>query len=193
LNPTSGLPPRPKNHGCHGHIDEMAGVPLTSHWSETGFVVSGVLATSMRSILSDRISREATSAARLGSDWLSRPAVDAEPLPQRLANPGDHEAVGLAESRQRPRLRADVADLDRAARLAARGRGSEAGGRHAGRGDADETPASDGDVVAHVILRSVFRARDGCDPDGSQGLTTAAWTADHPFAGRRPGAMLVEG
>ena len=31
LNPTSGFPPRAKNHGCHGHTDEIAGVPLTSH------------------------------------------------------------------------------------------------------------------------------------------------------------------
>src|SRR6185503_1199589 len=87
--------PRAKNHGCHGHTDEMAGVPLTSHWSETGLVVSGVLATSMRSILSDRMSREATSAARLGSDWLSRTRIStgwvvpcmARPLPTALRTP----------------------------------------------------------------------------------------------------------
>ncbi len=54
---------------------EMHGMPLTSHWSETGLVVSGVLATSMRSILSERIRREATSAARFGSDWLSRTMI----------------------------------------------------------------------------------------------------------------------
>ncbi len=95
MKPTSGLPPRAKNHGCHGHTDEMAGVPLTSHWSETGLVVSGVLATSMRSILSDRMSREATSAARLGSDWLSRTRIStgwvvpcmARPLPTALRTP----------------------------------------------------------------------------------------------------------
>ena len=75
LKPTSGLPPRAKNHGCHGHTDDTHGVPFTSHWSETGLVVSGVLATSIRSTLSVRIKREATSAARLGSDWLSRTRI----------------------------------------------------------------------------------------------------------------------
>ena len=57
------MPPRPKNHGCHGQTLETHGVPLASHWSDTGFVVSGVLDTSMRSTLSDRMRREATSAA----------------------------------------------------------------------------------------------------------------------------------
>ena len=83
----SGLPPRAKNHGCHGHTDDTHGVPLTSHWSETGLVVSGVLATSIRSTLSERISREATSAARLGSDWLSRTTISTGtfcPLIERL-------------------------------------------------------------------------------------------------------------
>ncbi len=87
MKPVSGLPPRAKNHGCHGHTLETHGVPLTSHWSETGLVVSGVLATSMRSILSERISREATSAARLGSDWLSRTMISTGrfcPLMERL-------------------------------------------------------------------------------------------------------------
>jgi hypothetical protein len=38
---------------------------------ETGLVVSGVLPTSMMSISSSMISSRATSAARLGFDWLS--------------------------------------------------------------------------------------------------------------------------
>jgi hypothetical protein len=73
----------------------MHGVPFTSHWSETGLVVSGVLATSMRSTLSVRMSREATSAARFGSDWLSRTSTSMgcvrppipSPLPSALRIP----------------------------------------------------------------------------------------------------------
>jgi hypothetical protein len=38
---------------------------------DTGLVVSGVDATSIRSILLETISSRATSAARLGLDWLS--------------------------------------------------------------------------------------------------------------------------
>src|SRR4030095_13694872 len=95
LNPTSGLPPRAKNHGCHGHTEDTAGVPLTSHWSATGLVVSGVLATRMRLTVSDRHNREATSAARLGSDWLSRTRIStgcvlprtSSPLPTALRTP----------------------------------------------------------------------------------------------------------
>ena len=46
-------------------------MPLASHWSVTGLVVSGVEATSIRSIWSALIRSPATAAARLGSDWLS--------------------------------------------------------------------------------------------------------------------------
>ena len=87
LKPVSGLLPRPKNHGCHGQTLETHGVPLASHWSETGFVVSGVLDTSMRSTLSDRMRREATSAARFGSDWLSRTSTSTGKLWPRTARP----------------------------------------------------------------------------------------------------------
>ncbi len=87
LKPVSGLPPRPKNHGCHGQTLEMQGVPLASHWSDTGFVVSGVLDTSMRSTLSDRMRREATSAARFGSDWLSRTSTSTGTLCPRMVSP----------------------------------------------------------------------------------------------------------
>src|SRR6202008_3016912 len=59
------------NHGCHGATVEMQGISSISHWVETGLVVSGVEATSIRSILSLTISSLATSAARLGLDWLS--------------------------------------------------------------------------------------------------------------------------
>jgi hypothetical protein len=46
-------------------------MPLASHWSATGLVVSGVEATSIRSTWSALIRSPATAAARLGSDWLS--------------------------------------------------------------------------------------------------------------------------
>ncbi|MNJ61355.1 hypothetical protein D3C77_571390 [compost metagenome] len=49
----------------------MQGISLISHWSDTGLVVSGVEDTSIRSTPSSRISSLATSAARLGLDWLS--------------------------------------------------------------------------------------------------------------------------
>ena len=62
---------RAKKYGCHGATVEMQGTPFASHWSATGLVVSGVEATSMRSILSSRMSSPATSAAVSGSDWLS--------------------------------------------------------------------------------------------------------------------------
>ena len=71
MKPVSGLPPRAKNHGCQGATEDMHGVSFTSHWSETGLVVSGVEATSIRSTLSRLIRSAATSAARFGFDWLS--------------------------------------------------------------------------------------------------------------------------
>jgi len=49
----------------------MQGTSLTSAWSATGLVVSGVADATMRSTLSPRMSSEATSAARLPLDWLS--------------------------------------------------------------------------------------------------------------------------
>src|SRR2546422_2597548 len=70
-SPFAGSPPRPKNHGCHGAIDETHGISFSSHWSATGFVVSGVDATSIRSIFPFRMRSDATSAVRFGFDWLS--------------------------------------------------------------------------------------------------------------------------
>jgi len=60
-----------KNQGCHGAIVEMHGTPFSSHWSDTGLVVSGVDATTIRSTASPVISSPATVAARFGLDWLS--------------------------------------------------------------------------------------------------------------------------
>jgi hypothetical protein len=53
----------------------MHGTSSISHCVETGLVVSGVEATVIRSILSLTISSLATSAARLGLDWLSRTMI----------------------------------------------------------------------------------------------------------------------
>ena len=49
----------------------MQGTSLTSAWSATGLVVSGVAEATIRLTLSPRISSEATSEARLAFDWLS--------------------------------------------------------------------------------------------------------------------------
>src|SRR5262245_25771102 len=59
------------NQGCHGATVEMHGTSSISHWVETGLVVSGVEATSIKSILSWTMRSFATSAARFGLDWLS--------------------------------------------------------------------------------------------------------------------------
>ena len=59
------------NQGCHGATVEMQGTSSISHCVETGLVVSGVEATSIRSILSWTIRSLATWAARFGFDWLS--------------------------------------------------------------------------------------------------------------------------
>ena len=56
------------NQGCHGATVEMQGISSTSHWSETGLVVSGVEATSIRSTLLATISslRHVGGAVRVG-------------------------------------------------------------------------------------------------------------------------------
>jgi hypothetical protein len=59
------------NHGCHGALVEMQGMPSASQVVATGLVFSGVEATSIRLISSERMSSLATSAARFGLDWLS--------------------------------------------------------------------------------------------------------------------------
>jgi hypothetical protein len=59
---------RPMNQGCHGAIVETQGCSSISHWVETGFVVSGVDATSTRSTLSWTMRSFATCAARFGFD-----------------------------------------------------------------------------------------------------------------------------
>ena len=123
MKPLAGSPLRPKKYGCHGQLVVMQGTSLTSAWSATGLVVSGVADARMRSTLSPRISSEATSAARLPLDWLSladdlhrigAPAA-LQAVGQNAAHLLEDEAVGLAEARERTGARADVADLDHAA------------------------------------------------------------------------------
>ena len=69
--PPPGLACWPMNQGCHGALVETQATSSISHCVHTGLVVSGVEATSIRSTLSRTISSLATSAARLGLDWLS--------------------------------------------------------------------------------------------------------------------------
>src|SRR3954462_2361211 len=57
--------------GGQGATVEKHGSSSISHWVEARFVVSGVEATSIRSILSWTMRSLATSAARFGLDWLS--------------------------------------------------------------------------------------------------------------------------
>ena len=57
------------------------GTSLISAWSATGFVVSGVLPAQSRCTSSERISSLATSAARLGFDWLSLTMISTSRLP----------------------------------------------------------------------------------------------------------------
>src|SRR5207253_4020776 len=45
------LPPRPRNQDCQGTIVPMQGTCAASHWSETGFTVSGAEVVSMMSTL----------------------------------------------------------------------------------------------------------------------------------------------
>ena len=71
MKPFLGSPLRPKKYGCHGQLVVTQGTSLTSAWSATGLVVSGVAEARIRSTLSPRINSEATSAARLPEDWLS--------------------------------------------------------------------------------------------------------------------------
>src|SRR6266851_5768408 len=109
------------NQGCHGATVEMQGTSSISHCVETGFVVSGVEATSIRSILSWTIKSFATWAARLGFDWLSLTTTSTGPvalpsLTPALAaslkfatmNPCEHdpghEASSLKNSARRPGL-----------------------------------------------------------------------------------------
>jgi hypothetical protein len=66
------VPLRPKKYDCHGATEEMHGVPLASHASATGLMLSGVPSTRTRLTLSLRIRSLVTLAARLEFDWLSR-------------------------------------------------------------------------------------------------------------------------
>ena len=110
------------NQGCHGATVEMHGTSSISHWVETGLVVSGVEATSIRSILSWTIRSLATcgGAVRIGlavlDDDFDRHgrAADLDAGLGRFLEIGDDEVVGFGEGGERPGVRADIAELDRA-------------------------------------------------------------------------------
>ena len=120
LNDSPGFLPRPKNHASHGTIVVQLGIPLASHWSDTGLEVSGVPDATTRSTLSLLIRSRATLAARTGSDWVSLTMIstlrvlppDLIPLAKRLPGLGDDEVVGQREAGEWSGLRADIADLD---------------------------------------------------------------------------------
>ena len=61
--------------GCHGAMVVMQGNSSTSATVATGLVVSGVEAATSSEMPSLTISSRATSAARLGFDWLSRAMI----------------------------------------------------------------------------------------------------------------------
>jgi hypothetical protein len=71
LKPSPSLPLRPWNHASHGAIVVTFGIPLASHWSATGLVVSGVDEPTIRSTLSLLMSSRVTSVARLELDWVA--------------------------------------------------------------------------------------------------------------------------
>src|SRR5919201_6513914 len=75
LNGFAGSPLRPKNQACHGTSVTMHGIPFASQTSDTGFVVIGVLETSIRSTLSSRIRFCATVAPRFAFDCESRSRI----------------------------------------------------------------------------------------------------------------------
>src|SRR5262249_57417051 len=84
----------------------------------------------------------------------TRTTGEAQPLAEGFPDAAHHEIIGLAEPRERSRLRAHVADLDRAA-LRARDGGNEAGdtgGERRARRQPHEPPPTDPRLVPHAIL-----------------------------------------
>jgi len=71
LQACPSLAPRPKYQASQGAIVETLGIPLTSHWSATGLVTSGVEEATTRSTWSLLISSLVTSVARVALDWES--------------------------------------------------------------------------------------------------------------------------
>src|SRR5262252_8952105 len=91
----------------------MQGTSLTSAWSATGLVVSGVAEAELGRVLGG------AAAARLAVladdlDLIGTPAA-LQALGQDAADLFEDETVGFAEARERTRLGADVTDLDDAA------------------------------------------------------------------------------
>ena len=120
LKPVLGSPRRPKKWGCQGVSLVMQGTPCNSHWSATGLVVAGVLPATIKSTLSPRFKFEATSAARLGLDWLSLTRIstriglapDLDPVLKDLLRLVEDERVRRGKKGNCSRLRTDEADLE---------------------------------------------------------------------------------
>ena len=87
MKPFAGSPLRPKNQGCQGQSVATHGTSFSSHWSDTGFAVSGVLPATMRSILSLRMRSAAISPARLALDWLSLVTISTSTLRPPMVSP----------------------------------------------------------------------------------------------------------
>jgi hypothetical protein len=118
------LPPRPRNQDCHGTIVPRQGTCAASHWSETGFTVSGAEVVSIMStprwgdqLLGDlggpRVA--GLAVARDDLDTVLLPA-DGQALGERLPDLLQHERVCGGEGGVRPGHGADEADLDGAGR-----------------------------------------------------------------------------
>jgi hypothetical protein len=111
---------RPKKYGCHGQLVATQGVSLTSAWSDTGLVVSGVPDVTSRIDLvaldqfgGDFGGAAAARLAVLGDDLdLVGLAAALQALAEDAAHLIEDEGVGLAEAGERTGARADVADLD---------------------------------------------------------------------------------
>ena len=92
-----------------------------SHWVHTGLVVSGVEADQHQVdlVADDQLLGDLGGAVGVRLAVLeqhldrARGVADLEAALHRLAELPEHEVVGLRERRQRPGLRADVAELDR--------------------------------------------------------------------------------
>jgi hypothetical protein len=82
------LLPRPRNQDCQGTIVPMHGTCAASHWSETGFTVSGADVVSMMSTPRWVISCWATWAARESLDWLSAVKISTRYFFPPMVRPG---------------------------------------------------------------------------------------------------------
>src|SRR5437867_10918315 len=122
----------------------MQGTSLTSAWSATGLVVSGVADARMTEdeLGGDLGGAAAARLAVLADDLdLVGPPAALPTLGQDAADLFEDEAVGFAEAREWTRLRADVTDLDDAALRVGRDRPQQRRRRNGAEAGADERSA----------------------------------------------------